>query len=36
MATKFMQQSEEYVRQIEAEIERLHSLREQVQATIQP
>ncbi len=31
----FMQQSEEYVRQIEAEIERLQQLRDQVQATIQ-
>ena len=31
----FIQQSEEYVRQIEAEIERLQQLRDQVQATIQ-
>ena len=31
----FIQQSEEYVRQIEAEIERLQQLRDQLQATIQ-
>ena len=31
----FIQQSEEYVRQIEAEIERLQQLRDQVQTTIQ-
>ncbi len=31
----FIQQSEEYVRQIESEIERLQQLRQQVQATIQ-
>ena len=31
----FIQQSEEYVLQIEAEIERLQQLRDQVQATIQ-
>jgi superfamily II RNA helicase len=35
MATMFIQQSEEYVRQIEAEIERLQQLRDQVQTTIQ-
>ena len=31
----FIQQSEEYVRQIDAEIERLQQLRDQVQTTIQ-
>ena len=31
----FIQQSEEYVRQIESEIERLQQLRDQVQTTIQ-
>ncbi len=35
MATMFIQQSTEYIQQIEAEIERLQQLREQVQATIQ-
>ena len=30
----FIQQSEEYIRQIESEIERLQQLRDQVQATI--
>ena len=34
MAIMFIQQSEEYVRQIEAEIERLQQLRDQVQTTI--
>ena len=31
----FIQQSEEYVRQIEAEIERLQQLRDQVQVAVQ-
>lgn len=31
----FIQQSTEYIQQIEAEIERLNQLRDQVQATIQ-
>ena len=31
----FLQQSAEYIQQIEAEIERLQQLRDQVQATIQ-
>ncbi len=31
----FIQQSQEYVRQIESEIERLQQLRDQVQTTIQ-
>ena len=35
MAIMFIQQSEEYVRQIEAEIERLQQLRDQVHTTIQ-
>ena len=35
MATMFIQQSTEYIQQIEAEIERLQQLRGQVQATIQ-
>jgi len=35
MATRFIQQSEEYIRQIDAEIERLQQLRDQVQSTIQ-
>jgi uncharacterized protein (DUF342 family) len=35
MATMFTQQSTEYIQQIEAEIERLQQLRNQVQATIQ-
>ena len=35
MATMFIQQSTEYIQQIEAEIERLQQLRDQVQATIQ-
>lgn len=35
MATKFIQHSTEYIQQIEAEIERLQQLRDQVQATIQ-
>ena len=35
MATIFINHSEAYVRQIEAEIERLQQLRDQVQATIQ-
>ncbi len=35
MATIFINQSEAYVRQIEAEIERLQQLRDQVQTTIQ-
>ena len=35
MATIFINHSEAYVRQIEAEIGRLQQLREQVQATIQ-
>ena len=35
MATMFIQQSEEYVRQIEAEIERLQQLRDQVQTIMQ-
>ena len=34
MATMFIKQSEEYVRQIDAEIERLQQLREQVQTMI--
>lgn len=34
MATMFIQQSTEYIQQIEAEIERLEQLRDQVQATI--
>ena len=35
MATRFIQQSTEYIQQIEAEIERLQQLRDQVGATIQ-
>ena len=35
MATIFINHSEAYVRQIEAEIERLQQLRDQVQTTIQ-
>ena len=35
MATIFINHSEAYVNQIEAEIERLQQLRDQVQATIQ-
>ena len=35
MATMFIQQSSEYIQQIEAEIERLQQLRAQVRATIQ-
>ena len=35
MATMFIQQSTEYIQQIEAEIERLQQLRDQVRATIQ-
>lgn len=35
MATRFIQQSEEYIRQIDAEMERLQQLRDQVQSTIQ-
>lgn len=35
MATMFIQQSTEYIGQIEAEIDRLRQLRDQVQATIQ-
>jgi hypothetical protein len=35
MATMFTQQSNEYIQQIEAEIERLEQLRDQVRATIQ-
>ena len=35
MATIFINHSEAYVRQIEAEIERLQHLRDQVQTTIQ-
>ena len=35
MATMFIQQSNEYIKQIEAEIERLQQLRDQVRTTIQ-
>ena len=35
MATMFIQQSIEYIQQVEAEIERLRQLRDQVTATIQ-
>ncbi len=35
MATNFIQQSEEYLRQIDAEVEQLQQLRTQVQAIIQ-
>ena len=35
MATMFIQQSTEYIEQIEAEVERLQRLRDQVRATIE-
>ncbi|WP_263384511.1 hypothetical protein [Granulicella arctica] len=35
MATMFTQQSNEYIKQIEAEIDRLQQLRDQVRTTIQ-
>lgn len=35
MATNFIQISEDYLRQIDAEVERLHKLREQVQSVVQ-
>ena len=35
MATRFSQLSEEYLRQIDAEVERLHQLRTQVQSVVQ-
>ena len=35
MATRFSQVSEEYLRQIDAEVERLHQLRTQVQTILQ-
>ena len=35
MTTKFTQQSEEYLRQIDAEVDRLQQLRKQIEATIQ-